>query len=629
MDSTGSDLRATFPVMDANDAGSWNPPGSGPSLPPPPAVPPAVFPAGPPSAFGAPAGPPIGIVDGTPQLSFDTPDSSGQRRSKLVVGGAVAGVLALGAAGVFAVGQLRGGNTGGASSPEAVGTELMGALEQEDMLGMIDLLLPGEREVFREPLTDVVSELARLDILSDDASLADLAGLDIEMSNELTGVEPTNVTDISNITMSASITASVDGDQLPIGEFITEVSGEGFDPSDLDQPATTEDFALPMTVVEQDGRWYLSLFHTAAESLRGESGEPIPETGLVPSGGDSPENAVDVLLDGVEQLDIGKVIASINPNEAAALQRYAPMFLDDIAPFVDDVPLEWQVTRSEFAVTGSGSKRFVAITALRIDGTADGIEFSVDVAGNCAVFEADGERIDSCELATGAGDAQTALDDLFGGSLGGSLDTGDLTATIEEVLADYEPLGITVQQVDGQWFVSPLGSGFDQLLALLRALDRDELDRLVDVSTTFIEDFGGEFGEFDALPFPGEFVDEEAIEVTDPDLFEDDPFSDPETDAETDAFDAEVEASAACYELGVIEQVTACLQTAIDAGTLPEYYLGVELQFPECGLADSVVGNTSLYEMSDEEYTALIEASAACFGDLIARGEIDETAVPP
>ena len=90
-------------------------------------------------------------------MSFDAPEQPRRRRSKVAVGGAVVGVLALGAAGVFAAGQLSNNNTGGAGSPEAVGMEMMSALEQEDMLGMVDLLLPGEREVFREPLIDIVS----------------------------------------------------------------------------------------------------------------------------------------------------------------------------------------------------------------------------------------------------------------------------------------------------------------------------------------------------------------------------------------------------------------------------------------------------------------------------------------
>ena len=62
--------------------------------------------------------------------------------------GAVIGVLAIGAAGVFAVTQMAGDNEGGAASPEELGDAVMESIAQEDFLGVIDLLLPGERETF-------------------------------------------------------------------------------------------------------------------------------------------------------------------------------------------------------------------------------------------------------------------------------------------------------------------------------------------------------------------------------------------------------------------------------------------------------------------------------------------------
>ncbi len=533
------------------------------------------------------------------------------------MGGAVVGVLALGAAGVFAAGQLGSDNAGGADSPENVGLEMMSALEQEDMLGMVDLLLPGEREVFREPLIDIVSELSRIDILSADASLADLAGLQIDMVGEAVMVEPTNVADISNITMSATISASLDGDQLPIGDFITDLAGDDFDPSTFDQPTTTEDFDLPMTVVEEGGRWYLSVFHTAAEAARAELGEPIPEVGLEPRGGDTPEGAVDALLDGVEQLDLGKVIAGINPNEAAALQRYAPLFLDSVGPIADDFGLEWQVTRSEYEVEGDGSKRFVTVTDLRIDGTFEGSVFFIELANGCVVVDAEDERIDSCALAAEAGEAPTMVDDFFGDAL----DIGELTSAYEEVFADYSPPGITVQEVDGQWFVSPIGTGFDQFLAVLRALDREELDRLVDTTTSFVEDLSSEFGDV----FDGDFLaDDFPVE------FEDDPEFDSEF--EDDFGDVDYEAEQAiveeCYAIDDVAGVTACLVTAVDSGQIAGYYLGVELQFPECGLAEQSLGRLSMFDLSDEEYTATLEVASTCFADLIASGDVDEFEVP-
>jgi len=631
-------------MTDNGTGGSWGPPefdpptgaaAGGPTVPPlgPPAIAAPSWPpmSPPPSHVPGQPGVDATMAGVTPQMDFATPEPPRGRRSKIAVGGALVGVLALGAAGVFAFGQFGGDDSGGAASPEAVGVDMMNAMEQEDVLGMVDLLLPGEREVFREPLVDVVSELSRLDILSADASLGDLAGLDIEMVDEAVAVEPTNVEDISNITMSATLSASLDGDRLPIGDFITDLAGDDFDPGDLDQPTTTEDFVLPMTVVEEDGRWYLSVFHTAAESIRSEFGDPIPDVGLEPRGGATPEGAVDVLLDGVEQLDLSKVIAAINPDEAAALQRYAPLFLDSIAPMADDIGLDWQVTRTEYDVAGSGAKRFVTVTDLRIDGTLEGMSFFFELTDGCLVFEAIGEgseRIDSCELAAEAGDAQTAFDDFFGESI----DLDELSSTFEDAFDDYASPGITVQEVDGQWFVSPIGAGFDHLLALLGALDRDELDELVDATTALVEEVGNEFGnllEPGALGgdvFSDEFADDEFTndELADGE-FTDDEFTDDEV---ADEYGAEQAILDECFAVEETDGMIECLEAAVEAGDIPDYYSGVELRFPECGVARQRIDSDLIFELSDEDYTAALETASTCFRDLIASGDVDESEVP-
>jgi hypothetical protein len=77
-----------------------------------------------------------------------------------VIGGLIAVVALLGAGG-FAVSKIVAGDDGGASSPSEVGTQLMDSLAAEDALGVVDLLLPGERETMRQPLIDFVDHLKR------------------------------------------------------------------------------------------------------------------------------------------------------------------------------------------------------------------------------------------------------------------------------------------------------------------------------------------------------------------------------------------------------------------------------------------------------------------------------------
>ena len=118
-------------------------------------------------------------MEGPPTATVVPSDSVGKRSKGRVVGGLVAVIALLGAGG-FAVSKIAAGEDGGgAASPTEVGTRLMDSLGSEDALGVVDLLLPGERETFRQPLIDLVDNLKRLEIVGSSASLDKLGGVDL------------------------------------------------------------------------------------------------------------------------------------------------------------------------------------------------------------------------------------------------------------------------------------------------------------------------------------------------------------------------------------------------------------------------------------------------------------------
>ena len=90
------------------------------------------------------------------------------RAGKII--GAAVGAVAIVGAGTFAVARIAGDDdAGGAATPEEAGLAFVEAIGNEDLLGMVDVLLPGEREALRGPLSDIVDELQRLEVLSEDA----------------------------------------------------------------------------------------------------------------------------------------------------------------------------------------------------------------------------------------------------------------------------------------------------------------------------------------------------------------------------------------------------------------------------------------------------------------------------
>ena len=565
----------------------------------------------------------MGTTDGDGVIATEPPAVAGpgRKRSKLVVAGAVAAVGALGLAGLFAVQQFSGQAAGGAATADELGVDLLAAIEAEDVLGVIDTLLPGERDSLGEPFIEMVGELQRLEVLSADTDLSHLLGLDVELTGETVRVSGTNVADIVNVALEAEAVVTLDGAELPIGSFIEDqLPDDALAELRNTRETETDELALELTAVQDGDRWYFSVFHTIAEIARGETGdEPIPAEGAARDGGDSPEAAVDRLLDSVEQLDLRGMIAILDPAEAAALQRYAPLFLDDAEAALAEVPLDWQIDVREFRVEGSGGERTAFVDAIGIVGEVEGSEFRVGFDDGCVRGEFDGESFEECGASS---DEQ--LESLFEDAPAIEAFTG----TLEEAFADLEPIGIELRERDGAWYVSPFATGTEAILSLMRALDRAELDQLVEDGTAAAEEFfdvflGGfgfgfdeEWSMDDDVAFDDGFDDD----GFDDDGFDDDGFDDDGTDATFDAWDE-------CYAMASATDAVACFERYVASGEIDAYSVPAALLHPECGLAE-LTWEGGLTSATDEEFAAALETAVPCFQALVDSGELEDWMLP-
>ena len=632
------------------DDSQWMPPDPnrrGPNPPPPP-VPhagPSSEPSPPPVLPPVPSSPWSSAAQQTPTPSVDavsevtSPEAASyvptvggrepgrSRRSRVLVGGGVVAVLAVGAAGVFAVRQYSGSTQGGAANPTELGAELMTAIEQEDVLGMVDTLVPGERDVMRDPLIDLVAELTRLDVLAEGADLSSIAGFDVELASEAVIARGTNVDDIVNVDMRADATVMVDGSVVPIGELITD----NMDPDDLTElrgssETSTEEFEATLTAVELDGRWYFSLFHSLAEELRADV-EPVPDIpveGIGADGAESPEAAFDQLLDRTVALDVAGVIQTLNPGEAAALQRYAPIFLDEVDAAVAELPAyELSIDSRDVRVEGEGARRTVFIDGLSGSGSfgepGEQVRFEFDWSGDCVHASIEGDGIDSQQFdectsdLTSQPDLQQALEDAPA--------IKELLAAIEEALADMQPAGLELRQVEGKWYVSPITTGTEAVLKFLRALDRQEIDHLIELGAASGEEIfdlalGGMLGLGDD-PY-GEFSAETPAETV---------ATMPDFPDESATPTTEVATWDRCYNESAAADAAACFEEYVASGDIDESFIPVALRFPECGYAE-LSWSSEIYSLSDAEFMAAADAARPCFMALLAAGSVEEYELP-
>ena len=493
------------------------PPPPPPWTPPPASSPPASTPP-PASSSSPPPSPADGLppvewlppADGLPSYAPTEPVSA-RRRSPARLAAVGVAFVALLAGSAFAVYALT--RPDGTDSPEGAVHQMFSAIDHEDALGVVESLPPGERKVLHDPLVDSTKQLQRLGVLKS-FSLSDVPGADIKVSGLTTetttlgdGVVLVNVTGgtISGVTIPKDV---------PVGDTLRKAIEDSGGTVDIKADTFSEDLAndhLHLVTIKEGGGWHVSLAYSLAESIRSgitdEDGKhpPLPTfgNGPTPVGSDTPDGAVKGLVDGAVHLDAEQVITMTDPEEMRALYDYAPLFLPNIQQSVRDHKSDGDVVKVDkldTTVEGDGDVRRVTITGfdVTIGSPTDNTHIAYD--GRCydltstytdtfvpvgrAVYP-DGtlgpDPSDPSVATTGkpqvdhqhfcAGDSSTSSDSstspdaaLFGGL--GAFGS-----------ASSKPFAVTVTQVDGRWYVSPVRTILDSAVEALTALQPSDIEK--------------------------------------------------------------------------------------------------------------------------------------------------------
>lgn len=387
-----------------------------------------------------------------------TPPSGGRRGLAFVALG-VGAVLAV-VAGVFAVGAIA--DDGAPETPEAAVEAMFAAINDQDVLGVLDTLAPSERELYQPFLEDMVGELQRLGVVSDELDLGSVRGVDLQVDG-LELESSTLAPGISVVSVTAgTITGGVDPAQVPIGSFVRDLLDDPEAGVEL-QPFTdtgplVEDQPIDLVVIDDDG-WHVSLHYSLAEAVRSEAGAPLPDfgNGVAPEGAETPEAAVRALLQAAVDLDVRRVIALTPPGEMSALHDYAPLFLGDVEDAVDELGSSFDVAIDSLDtdVARDGDTATVAVSGFAVSGVLEDASFEVSYADGCYQVTYEGESEEVCPETSGPG--------------------GEGGATIAEDLLDAQ-LGVVTVERGGRWYVSPVRSTFQVLLAVVGAVDRSDLE---------------------------------------------------------------------------------------------------------------------------------------------------------
>ena len=377
-------------------------------------------------------------------------------------------------------------NPAGPSSPNEAADALFQSLDDDDFVGVVELMAPSEREAYVEPSLDILTEFARLtnndvgdDVFNQLPFDIEVDGVEYQVTELGPGVSWLEVT-------AGTMAITFNSDEIP--EWASDVSER------LDTPANSQtetfnlrDEGMAFAMVEQDGSWYWSGGYTIAENIRADSGWGRPSfTGTdMARGADSPEEAVENMVYSLTDFDLRGAFTLLDPQEFGVLYDYSEFFLDDAAAEFSDLRTELDQQGIEYSITDLAMKssevrgRTVVsvetFAASATDGTDSG---TIEFRDGCIRIEVpQSETIDTCNEA-----------DLWNEVNGGGLSDG-----LNASFADFKS-GITVVERDGKWYVSggPTVLGF--YADVLAALTEDDWNNFTESLGGITDLIDGSFG---------------------------------------------------------------------------------------------------------------------------------------
>lgn len=290
--------------------------------------------------------------------------------------GIAASVAVLVGAGSLAFVVAGRNDVAGADSPDAAVSEMVAAIENTDVLGAIDLLDPVEVPALRAALDQGRTAAEQVGLISSQMSLDRLQGIGIDVADLSLSAEEL-APDLAVVTpVAGSITARFDPLAFPFSSDVAAAIGSETQVTEATAELGSDLDAVRIATVKRDGRWFVSLQYSIAESARQAADEPFPtEPAVVPVGAATPEEAATAFYTHLVDRDAAALATSFAPGEGDALLRYAPLWVPAMQGSFDESTAMGNFTSAmsglTVAVDGDGQRRTVVPTRYTLDGTID------------------------------------------------------------------------------------------------------------------------------------------------------------------------------------------------------------------------------------------------------------------
>jgi hypothetical protein len=333
------------------------------------------------------------------------PAINGTRRRLIA---SVVAVLVVVAGAVITYTALNDAGGDGAASPRAAVDNAIKDLHNGDVIGLLDDMPSGERAALSGPFQDDVTSLKRLGVLSSKADPHKVTGITFTVDNISYAPATVQVNDHVQIVkiIGGTITANANALNLPLTSHMLNVThAASAHPVTQTVDLSTVSGGVRIATVKQSGRWYVSLFYTAADGM---ANHQIPTSAdyVAAKGADSATDAVRSEVTALLGGKLSDALALISPDELGAVHDYGGLILSASDGFPDSGVSISSLDLNQTPLSDGAVK--VTLSKLSLT-TQDGKKISVVASGSCFTITMDGTTKKQC-----ASDSISTLEQLLG-----------------------------------------------------------------------------------------------------------------------------------------------------------------------------------------------------------------------
>ena len=388
-------------------------------------------------------------------------------------------------------------SAGGQASPQAAVSAMLTSLSQRDPVGVADQLDPAEASLFADLNGEFLAELKRLQVLSPSASATSLTGTKVSVTGLTFGSDPDQInTHVTVVKLTGgTVVVATDPSALPLTDKIKSAAGTAL--TKVEPKSQTFNIAdevaktgkpIRIATVEHDGRWYPSLFYTAADywAQSTKAGNPTAADYIAPAGGSSPEDAMTKLVTAATGGDYAGVIALLPPQEMAVLHDYGKLITARIPASAKAKLPSAAISDATWNVSDVADGKLVSLRTLTVTVAGQQVTVAHDAGAGSLTVTMSGRPGITLDKNSIAGFVSQAMESSGGlvGTGSGSVPALDpqLVKIVGQEFQQLTDVGVVMTQDNGQWYASPMRSYGQIFVGLLNGLQPADVDYLLSLA---------------------------------------------------------------------------------------------------------------------------------------------------